>query len=116
MVVLGGGCGRTPFSCLGPRDGAVRLILTLVMSITGTAVPFLGSMITQLETKFAGHDSSSMSRSVDDVKPTLELYAEFIINSNSLIAELESMSFENRRGFLFRLALHDRQNPQLSMR
>ena len=63
-------------------------------------IPFIDSMITQLETKFAGHNSSVyhitnvvpaflLSRSVDDVKPALELYVDFIDSQNVVLAELE---------------------------
>jgi len=63
-------------------------------------IPFMDSMITQLETKFAGQNSSVyhitnvvpaflLIRSVDDDKPSLQLYADFIDSQNVVLAELE---------------------------
>ena len=57
-------------------------------------------MIAQLETRHAGHNSYVyhittivpaflLSRSVDDVKPTSELYADFIDSQNVVLAEME---------------------------
>lgn len=57
-------------------------------------------MIAQLETRYAGHNSSVyhittivpaflLSRSVDDVKPALELYADFIDSQNVVLAEMK---------------------------
>ena len=51
-------------------------------------------MIAQLETKFAGPHNNVvpaflLSRSVDDVKPALELYVYFIDSQNVVLAELE---------------------------
>ena len=62
-------------------------------------IPFIDCMM-QLETKFAGHNSSVyyisnvvpsflLIRTVDDVKPALELYADFIDSQNVVLAELE---------------------------
>lgn len=63
-------------------------------------VPCSDSMTTQLEIKFAGENRSAnhvtivvsalmLDRSVDDVKPTLELYAEFIESQNLIIDKHE---------------------------